>query len=64
VESPKDSQPPAQPDDEDELEPREYSSPPCYLHEFEQPPSEPDAAGKTPKPAAGASTAPKSKDTK
>jgi hypothetical protein len=26
-------------DDEAEQEPREYSSPPCYLHEFEQQPA-------------------------
>jgi hypothetical protein len=35
VESRKDNTDPGEPD-EDESERREYSSPPCYLHEFEE----------------------------
>lgn len=36
MESRKDDKTPKDVGDEDELEQREYSSPPCYLHEFEQ----------------------------
>ena len=36
VESRKDGKAPDGPEDEAELEQREYSSPPCYLHEFDE----------------------------
>ena len=51
MESNKDGKAPCEPDDEDELEQREYSSPACYLHEFEQQENAADQARKASKPA-------------
>lgn len=36
MQSREDNKEPKEPDDEADHEPREYSSPACYLHEFEQ----------------------------
>ena len=50
VESRKDPIEPGKPTDEADLERRECSSPPCYLHEFER---QTTPAAQTPKPAEG-----------
>jgi hypothetical protein len=50
MESHRDDKEPSQPQDEDELEQREYSSPACYLHEFEQQANAADEARTAPKP--------------
>ena len=49
--SPRDNKKPDEPEDEAELEQREYSSPPCYVHEFEPPASGAEPTRKVPKPA-------------
>jgi hypothetical protein len=51
MESHRDDKEPGNPHDEDELEQREYSSPACYLHEFEQQASAAGEARTAPKSA-------------
>lgn len=50
MQSPRDKPAPDEADDEAELEQREYSSPPCYLPEFEPPANAADKTRTAPKP--------------